>query len=586
MIVREIMEQSKVIATLNNYVTDVLPVMQKTGLTYVPVVENGIFQGVLDLNFSLSGALQKNQFIKVNEVINRKWPVVSPHTQLEEINGLTLLTFAFWPVVDDMKLVGILSAAKFIRALQNQLLNESDNNRVLEALLDSSYDGIYITDGQGITLRINKAIERITGLSTVELVGRNMRDLVREGVFSESVTIKVLQERKTVTLIQRIKNGRRTLVTGNPVFDQSGEIIRVITNVRDITELNQLREELEQSQRLTMNGNNELTQLRIREMKINDIVAKSEEMVNVLDLALLVARVDTPVLILGETGVGKEVIAQLIHRGSSRHEKGSFLKVNCGAIPEELMESELFGYEGGAFTGARREGKSGIFELANEGTLFLDEVADLPLPLQVKLLRVLQDQEFMRVGGVKPIQVNVRIIAATNKDMEKLLQNGEFREDLFYRLNVIPIHLPPLRSRPEDVESLLEHYLRLFNRKYGVNKEMSNDLLNKLIAYNWPGNVRELANLIERLVITCRDKIISPRHLPSEYQQTLPVTESFSVTEMSLKKALESVEKEMIGNALRTYGSTYKAARVLGMSQSFVAKRAKKYGFSIDDKWN
>lgn len=461
MLAKELMEQAKVILTPDNYVTDALPILQKVGLTCSPVLENGEYLGMLSLSFITLAALQQNKFIKVREVVDLNWPVVSPNTLIEEINDSVVELF---PVTTDKKLLGVLPITRVFRALQLQLKSQFNANKVLEALIDSSYDGIYITDGQGITLAINKATERITGLFAKDLVGRNMKDLVKEGVFSESVTLKVLKEKKSITLVQRLINGRRTLVTGNPVFDANGEIIRVITNVRDTTELNRLREELEQSR--------QLTPLRIKEIQIIDIVAQSKEMIDVLDLALLVARVDTPVLILGETGVGKEVIAQLIHRGSSRHEKGSFIKLNCGAIPEELLESELFGYESGAFTGARKEGKPGIFELANEGTLFLDEIADLPLVLQVKLLRVLQDQEFMRVGGIKPIRVNVRILAATNKDLEKLIQAGEFREDLFYRMNVIPIYVPPLRTRREDISSLLDHYLHVFNKKYSVKQRI------------------------------------------------------------------------------------------------------------------
>lgn len=569
MLAKELMEQAKVILTPDNYVTDALPMLQKVGLTCSPVLENGEYLGMLSLSFITLAALQQNKFIKVREVVDLNWPVVSPNTLIEEINDSVVELF---PVTIDKKLLGVLPITRVFRALQLQLKSQFNANKVLEALIDSSYDGIYITDGQGITLAINKATERITGLSAKDLVGRSMKDLVKEGVFSESVTLKVLKEKKSVTLVQRLINGRRTLVTGNPVFDQNGGIIRVITNVRDTTELNRLREELEQSR--------QLTPLRIKEIQIIDIVAQSKEMLDVLDLALLVARVDTPVLILGETGVGKEVIAQLIHRGSSRHEKGSFIKLNCGAIPEELLESELFGYESGAFTGARKEGKPGIFELANEGTLFLDEIADLPLVLQVKLLRVLQDQEFMRVGGIKPIRVNVRILAATNKDLEKLIQAGEFREDLFYRMNVIPIYVPPLRTRREDISSLLDHYLHVFNKKYSVNKELSEQFRSDLISYNWPGNVRELANLVERLVITSRENTISLNHLPSEYRKAFKVTEDIKITDMSLRKGIANLEKELITRALHTYRSTYKAAKALGMSQSYVARRAKKYGLS------
>jgi len=323
-------------------------------------------------------------------------------------------------------------------------------------------------------------------------------------------------------------------------------------------------------------------------------VAQSEEMLGVLETAFHVAGSDVSVLILGESGVGKDVIARLIHNNSSRQQIGSFIKVNCGAIPHELMESEYFGYERGAFTGARREGKRGFFELAHEGTLFLDEIADLPLNLQVKLLRVLEDREIMRLGGEKPIKVDVRIITATNKDLEAMVVDGSFRDDLFYRLNVVPITVPPLRERPEDISALLAHYLARFNEKYKVDKSFSRETLQLLLGYRWPGNVRELINLVERLVITTRFRVILPEHLPESMLLSIKdhiisaalLLEHDYLREQlhskSMKEIMDEVEKKIILLAYRECRSSRKVGELLGISHATVINKLRKHGLIKD----
>lgn len=334
-----------------------------------------------------------------------------------------------------------------------------------------------------------------------------MEELVEKGVFSESVTFKVFEERAPVSVMHEIKTGQTVLSTGHPVFNEEGEIVRVVTTARDVKELNHVKEELNKAKKLSEKYYSELEKLRKQQAKMEDIVVKSGEMKNVMDLAIQMGRVDSTVLITGESGVGKEVVAKAIHQSSERT-SGSLIKVNCGAIPDNLLEAELFGYAEGSFTGAKKGGKPGMFELADGGSLFLDEIAELPLNLQVKLLRVLQEEEIIRVGGTKPIKIDVRIIAATNRDLAKMLKEGEFREDLFYRLNVVPIEIPPLRERKEDISQLIFKFLDDFNKKYNKNKKIDLDTINFLESYDWPGNVRELKNLIERFVVISEKDII------------------------------------------------------------------------------
>ncbi|WP_018133092.1 sigma 54-interacting transcriptional regulator [Effusibacillus pohliae] len=477
-----------------------------------------------------------------------------------------------------------------IQNMQQRLLEMKAAADELDAIFQNSYDAIYIVDENGITLKTNDAIERLTGIPKEYYIGKDLRYLEKRGIVQKSVSFEVMKQKKPVTVIQENALGKVLLITGSPVFNEQGEVIRIVTNLRDISELNRLREEL--------------SQLRKFHAGDEPVVVVSKAMQKVVDLARRVANTDTTVLLLGESGVGKEVVARMIHRNSGRYEKGAFIKVNCGAIPPELLESELFGYESGAFTGAKKDGKPGMFELAHEGTLFLDEIGELPLHLQVKLLRVLQDQEFHRVGGVKPIKVNVRIIAATNRDLKKMVADGTFREDLYYRLHVVPIEIPPLRKRQADILPLIRFYLDKFNRKYQSAKTMSSETLQILQRYRWPGNIRELANLIERLLVTIPSHEIRPEHLPNldtsacfqakqasgrDWQDADPAVSSANPDVFldtigqagGLQAAIEQYEHKLVEAAYQRFGSSYEVAKALKISQSTAIRKAYKYGIRI-----
>lgn len=443
-------------------------------------------------------------------------------------------------------------------------------------ILNSSYDGIYITDGQANTIMVNKAYERIAGIKVEELIGRNMKDLVNEGYISRSATLLVLQDRKVITIEQNFKTGKKALVTSTPVFSCAGDITMVVTNVRDITELYELKEKLDEKENLTKKYSLELEAMKIELLKNNDLIAVDKKMLDIIQMAIRVAPIDTTVLITGETGVGKEEIAKLIYINSNRQTK-QFIKVNCGSIPKTLIEAELFGYERGAFTGASKDGKLGLFEVADGGTIFLDEIGELPLDMQVKLLRVLQDGQFTRVGGIEEITVDVRILAATNRNLEEMVEEKLFREDLYYRLNIVPITIPPLRDRRDDIIPLIHYFLNKLNNKYKFRKTISSEALKTLYSFEWKGNVRELRNIIERIMVISEKDIINKSDLPKSILAWDRANNVIDENEIvPLKQALNKVEKHLLKVAFDTYGNVRDAAKALEIDPAtFVRKRQK-----------
>ncbi|MGO5652131.1 sigma-54 interaction domain-containing protein [Priestia megaterium] len=409
-----------------------------------------------------------------------------------------------------------------------------------------------------------------------ELIGRNVIDLEKEGIYTPSITRLVLEQRKKVSAIQTTKEGKRLMVVGTPIKNEQGEVIRVINASRDITEVSQMQSEISEMKRLIAGYKQELMELKKDKTEKVKLISYSKKMEKTLELARRVANVDSTVLILGESGVGKEMVANLIHETSDR-KNSPFIKVNCGAIPENLLESELFGYEGGAFTGAKKEGKMGLFELANKGTLFLDEIAEMPLALQVKLLRVLQEREVMRVGGVKPVAVNVRIIAATNRNLHEDVQKGNFREDLYYRLNVIPLSILPLRERREDILPLASYFIEQFNQKYLTKKTLSAETAEAFELYNWPGNVRELQNIVERLIVMSDGDEIQHLHLPEEITNLSSNRDKVQVLDiLPLKECMEMAEKQLLRLAKQKYSSTVKIADALQVNQSTISRKLQK----------
>ncbi|MDR2819262.1 MAG: sigma 54-interacting transcriptional regulator [Desulfovibrio sp.] len=493
------------------------------------------------------------------------------------------------PLYIEKQLVGALASLHEISQLE-QISGELRSVRLLteelEGIIESAFDGIYVTDGQGVTLRINESYERITGLKRVEVVGFNMRDLVERKVFDQSVTINVLESGKPSSVIQTISNGATVLASANPLYDSTGKIVRVVTAVRDLTELNRLRDELSQADHLKNQYKEELLKLRQDSFDSMEIIAQSAAMRNILDLALRVSSVDSTVLILGESGAGKEIIASFIHRHSGRSDK-PFIKINCAAIPEQLLESELFGYVRGAFTGASKEGKAGLFEAADGGTLLLDEIGDLPMSLQVKLLRVIQEKQMKRLGSNTPRDVDVRILAVTNQNLSERVGQKLFREDLYYRLNVVPIHVPPLRERKEDILVMVHSFLEKYCKRHNRRRELHPAVIPMLLDHSWPGNVRELENMMERLVVTVAERTITTKDVPAPLgKQESPPSARPPFEGKTLKEMLDHVEAAILRNAFAKHRTTRNVAKILDINQSTVVRKAKAHGLKSRGKKN
>lgn len=446
-------------------------------------------------------------------------------------------------------------------------------------ICENNYDPIHVADGEGTILFVNEAYTRITGIAPHQVVGRNIIDVEREGkLYKGSVTEMVLRTRQQVNNIAHIHGkGIDVLATGVPIFSENGEIEMVITNTRDISGLKEMERELQSLTEERKKAEEELAYLRRRQMGDRRASHDSRAMRMVAELIDTVAGTDVTVLITGESGTGKELAANEIYEKSPRAGK-PFIKVNCAAIPAELLESELFGYEDGAFTGARKAGKAGLFELANTGVILLDEVGDMPMALQTKLLRVIQHRELRRIGGSTPVKLDIRIIASTNKDLRQAVRDGTFREDLYYRLNVVPLELKPLRERKEDIPGLVDIFCREFNKKYGKRAEIAPDGIELMLSYSWPGNIRELENLVERLVVTSVGGTITRAQIYRALTPSGAQMPSESDNRATLKEQVAVFEQEIIRAAVAREGSLRRAAAVLGVDHSTLVKKCKRYG--------
>lgn len=456
--------------------------------------------------------------------------------------------------------------------------------RQLETIFEASSDGIWVCDGKGRVLNVNAASARLNGVKVNDIIGKKIGDLVERGLFNRSVTLEVLETKRQVSVMQYIKRTNKYLLaTGTPAFDEDGNVYLVVVNERDMTQLNAVREELERTHMITERIKDELTELRLLELKEQEIVVESETIRQVVAMALKLANIEASnILILGESGTGKGLFAKFIHQNSRRSKK-SFIQINCAALPENLLEAELFGYEKGAFTGAREQGKVGLFELAHKGTLFLDEIGDLPLEVQAKLLKYLDDNEIMRLGGIKSQKIDCTIIAATNRNLEELAEKRRFRQDLYYRLNTFTIRIPPLRERPEDIFELVNHFLSKYNNSYGSNKQIYPEGLEMLQAYSFPGNVRELKNIIKKAVVMSE----SPS-LDQFIERSLKAGRAFRVPEDNVvpKKGLNAeilaLERNILKSAMTRCKSTRELAMELGISQPTVVRKMKKHRLSLN----
>ncbi len=447
-------------------------------------------------------------------------------------------------------------------------------------------DGILVTKADSTIIMINQKHALLDMFTMEEIIGRKLTTIVEDGfyTFLSPVDVyrmaEILEERKTLNFEAIVKSGRRLLVSANPIFNEDGKVYRIVYTSRDITALERMRRELEKEANLRM-----FYEQQLKHEAGKDFIFSSQEMKDVLDIVVKVSKVDSNVFLSGESGVGKGVIARKIHELGPRKNQ-PFVQLNCAAIPESLFEAELFGYEEGAFTGAKKQGKPGLLELAGDGTIFLDEIADLPGSLQAKLLQVLQEGEFRRVGGVTPVHLKARVITATNKNLEELVRQNRFREDLYYRLNVIHIHLTPLRERTDDIPPLVTHFIEKSGKSLGKKLDISLDALRLLVSLPWEGNVRELENTIERAAILCENNTITPEDvqpegnmLPSSHQwsESLELNQ-FIPEHLTLPEILNGIEERLVREALEDADEIQaRAAEKLGITKSLLQYKMKKY---------
>ncbi|RST74118.1 PAS domain-containing protein [Siminovitchia acidinfaciens] len=445
-----------------------------------------------------------------------------------------------------------------------------------EEIVDGLYTDVIITDKHGTIVYANDSTEYWFKMNKDEIIGNSVFELEKKRVFYPSVARMVIESSQKQTLIQQTRNEKKLLVTGNIIYDDKRNIEYIVCYSQDITEIEKMKSYIKKVENELENVKKELQYYQKLQMEDSHVVAKSPNMQRVLSMMDRVADTDATVLLTGESGVGKSLLAEQLHKKSNR--KGEFVSINCSSIPESLIESELFGYKPGAFTGASQKGKVGLVEKAHNGTLFLDEIGELPVNVQAKLLMLIQEKTFYRIGDAQPKEVNFRLVAATNVNLEERIKEGAFREDLYFRLSVIHISIPPLRERQEDLLNLLMNMIKKFNKRYGRHKDLTHETIDCLLRYSWPGNVRELSNIIERLVLTIEEDVILPEHLPENINTAHLAAPFIEVGHKSLKEILEATEIRVLKDAREKYNSTTKMAKLLKVSQPTIVRKLKKYG--------
>lgn len=460
--------------------------------------------------------------------------------------------------------------------------SEEEYYEVLKYIMDTGWTGILVANSQGQYIYSNKAYKEITGMGDCVIRQLSAIDM-EESIIREklSSTRLVLEKKKEVILEQSpIHSSKTYLVKGVPFYDEAGKIKFVISNLLDSTILSQYQKQVKKTKEEKKVSFQEFEKIIEQQEQSEEIIYKSRSVARVMEQINLVAKTDTTVFFRGESGTGKELFAKRLHNESDRKEK-PFIKINCSAIPEPLLESELFGYEAGTFTGGNLKGKKGLLEYADGGTLLLDEIGDMPFNLQSKLLRVLQEKEFTKLGGHIPIKIDIRFIAATNTDIEKMVREKKFRQDLYYRLNIIPIYIPSLGERREDIPLLIYHFVEKFNRKYQLKKTISYELVERMLNKPFPGNVRQLQNFLERLMLLSTGNKLTKKDFDRLYHNETcnPVYDlSFDFGEKPLTELMEEYEKFILTEYKKKYKSSYKMAEKLKMNQSTIFRKLQKYG--------
>lgn len=530
------------------------------------------FQGI-DLIFQLPGQPPHKALIVPHHIFERE----------SDPSMMLCLVYDSGAVGTEMP-VDLQGMHELQKAFKKKTDDLKSTNAQLEAMYNASSESIWVLSGKGSVVSINKAGEALLGLQAEEVVGKRVEELVAAGFIDQSVTRQVLDTGRQVSLLQSTHyTGKQLLVTGTPVFDENGNISMVIVNERDMTQLTKLQEQLQRVKEEKNRINAELNQLSLQGLRENEIIAHSKEMQALLVACRKLSDMNvSSILIMGESGTGKGLLAKYIHNYNTLL-TGPLVKINCAAVPETLLEAELFGYEPGAFTGAKNEGKIGLFEAAKNGTLFLDEIGELSLSLQAKLLTCLEEREIMHIGGLKPIKINCNIIAATNEDLERKVAAKQFRQDLYFRLNAFPLTIPPLRHRPEDIMELTLYFLDKYNSAYKRTCTISAMELNRIQVYEFPGNVRELKNCIRRAVVMAEknslDAVVGGP-LTKGTARIGPANRGQGEPQKGFNQQVADFEKQLLVNALKTWGTTRAMAAGLDMTQSQVVRKLKKYGLS------
>jgi PAS domain S-box-containing protein len=452
---------------------------------------------------------------------------------------------------------------------------------LLEMLVDASPDGLSIANASGVMLYRNRRAAQLNGGREDEVLGRSSEELAKAGYFDRSAIMEVISSKSEVTLVQTLRDRTKLLVSGRPIYSREGGVKYVVVVDRDIKEMQRLTTLVDESTKLSELHGTNLRIVEIHGVREDMVVARTQTMRAVRDLALRYAAVDSPVLLLGDSGTGKGLLAKLIHQASARR-AGPFLDVNCAAIPEGLLEAELFGYAKGAFTGADPKGKIGLVESAHRGTLVLNEIGDLPLGLQAKLLKFLEDGEIQPIGATRSKKPDVRIIAATSRTLAEMVTDGRFRLDLFYRLNVLPIQIPPLRERREDIAWLIDMMLSKLESKLNKRRKITPAAMTLICQHSFPGNVRELWNLVERLVVTTDREVVDVADLPTEIskQDTSHSQAAVAPDRATLRHKVQAVEAQLLVDALERFGCQASVAKHLGLGQATVSRKMKQYGLA------
>lgn len=551
----------------NYTIKSTLKLFENKNIRYFIVCDEGKILGVISENELIRAYLQGKSLMDTVSTIasSENTCIVDLNYNLDEIASILKGKAGVYIVVKEKNdVLGVVT--KELLELHKTKLMYNELDRAFE----HSPNSIVILDGEGKTLRVNKAYEHITGINREEALGVDVKLMEAKGMYNPAAGRLVLQEKRKVSVIQKIKNQKEALVTAVPLYDDEGNIFRIIMNSIDLKELSIINKFHSNQKK----GN------YIKEAKEVKIVHDSQCMKSIINLSNQLKDIDSTVLITGESGVGKGVIARYIHNNGVR-KKGRLVEINCGAIPDTLLESELLGYESGAFTGAHKNGKQGLIELAHNGTLFLDEIGEMSMQLQVKLLQVIQERQIIRVGGTTPIDVDVRIIAATNKNLREMVDQGNFRLDLFYRLNVVPINIPPLVERQEDLVPMVKYFLDKYNKRYNKEVIIGDSLLKMMLEYDWPGNVRELENVIECLVVINPSGVIERNNDKSNFTEMSLLTYKEKPTSLgeitSLEEAKKEFERKIFENAYKKHKSSYKVAEVLKISQATANRKIREY---------